>query len=455
MVTSDTRHARDCDARRAPRDRAPARRGLLLLVPLLCAGIATAEARDEKPAEQVRRLLAEELESWPEVVTLQDALVAVGSGAIPELFEVLASDVVSDRDGEPRALGPRRELAVEGALERLPRRDLLDFLGALSRSRPTAPRRVTALELAGHLGSAKEVMLAIRLATGSESTARFRVRNALKAALHQILARDESAARTLTKSFSRVPPELRDVVVYSFASLESGRGATALTDLLCAVPELDAVILTEIRHLARLGARPDGYGLAAIRDCLRDNDPSASTMAVLAVVELDDQGAVPDLIYLLENSDERVEVAVNGALRQLTGRRLSPEPARWWSWYDAEREWLTSGFFEEERALSEGEHVEAAGAIRELASHTLFPEHVASPLVDVLNRADTELVVLACAGLGHLRAQSAIGPLIRCLEHEDPRVVAAAHAALTRTTGLELRPDPALWRSRTAPEEKQ
>jgi HEAT repeat protein len=70
--------------------------------------------------------------------------------------------------------------------------------------------------------------------------------------------------------------------------------------------------------------------------------------------------------------------------------------------------------------------------------HRLYRDRLAESFAQALARSDADEVWLACRALGELRSAAAIPALVECLQRDDPRLRAAALAALRAITGAEL-----------------
>ncbi|MEM7310753.1 MAG: hypothetical protein AAF682_29030 [Planctomycetota bacterium] len=410
-------------------------------------------ASDAEPAPDprvaARELLAEPPAAWNEVPALQDALVALGAGALPELCDALGQ----------ADLGAPGEVAVRGVFARLPRADVAAFFEARAAEPRPAAERALDVELLAHGATPDELGLLLRLAP--ESSAQHivepEVRDELRDGLTSVLARhpDEAPAE-LARRLAGAHPSLHSAAVQALGSARPDAALEALADVVRGVPPAAPRALVELRNVIRGdGPRPSDRALTALRGTLWSTDPAARSMGALILAEVRDRESVPELIDLLVDSsdaDERtLRDAALRALVALTGQRFGTDGAAWTRWYTAEHEWLAARAGSCAAAIRSGDAQRASDALRAVATHRLFADELVETVLPALGRREQHLVVLACGALGYLGSRGAIPGLLDALEHDAAAVRAAAHDALIEITSLRLPPDAARWRRELAP----
>ena len=100
--------------------------------------------------------------------------------------------------------------------------------------------------------------------------------------------------------------------------------------------------------------------------------------------------------------------------------------------------------FDPAHPIELGEH--AAQGLQEIGSHRLYRDKLAEGILPCLDREESDLVVMTCAVLGHLGSSAVVPELVRQLEADSARVRESAEEALKKITGMDLGPDPDLWR---------
>ena len=424
----------------------------LLAILVLAAPLARGQAPagqgwgKEHPAHEVARVL---LESSPS--KLGDDLAKLGATALPDLFEVLATGRIPIRVGEhgnsSRELEPSHERAVLGTFSRLPYRRVIAFLDVLS-GEPLEPEaQRAALRILAELGTGEELSLVARVGTPAQGAiARRPVREAFEQALVRILERDPSSVRDVPSLYARAHPSYLGPIAAALGQRASHERLLALSRLLGKVAEADRLVLIEIGRMAPRVSDPDQLALSNVRPYLRAADLQVLTEATMAVGRLEDRGAVPRLIELIDHRDPTVARAALDALRGMSGKVIGARPESWTEWYRKEMEWWRHEAPGELGVAASGSPEQASRVILQLSKKRLFKNELAEPLAASLERSEPELVVLACAALGHLGSRKAVPHLIRCLERENQDMQTAAWRALRRITGLELGADPQLWK---------
>lgn len=410
---------------------------------LLLQGAALADG----PAETM--LLASFGEGQPfDPVALQEELVGLGPAALPELFALLHAGELSGEEG-PR-LDALRLAAVTAALGSASKDELRRVLTPLAQGEDVA-ERLTAIGLLRDFGSAGELGLLARLAAPrtAGATVSLAQRNAFEAALGAILVRDRAARTSLPVLFGDLATALLAPAVRATGRLAPVDCLGLNAALVGRIPEVDPLVLSQLSRAAeraRHGPRPDAV-LDSVREALRWGSGARLHAAALTAGKLRDADSVERLIALLEDGDEAVRAAAYGALREITGLSYHPSVKAWRSWYDEEVRWWREEALYLIAALHATDAAEASAAVIALSRTRLYGRHAALEIAHCLTRPEEDLVRVACAALGHLAAPEVVVDLAHALERPEPHLREAAHRALIAVSGLELPPDPELWRA--------
>lgn len=402
--------------------------GLLVAVPCLRAQ----ERGAEKSAEaQVARILGETARP-ADIAARAAELAALGPRALEPLFERLCAGEAS----AAAALGLPATAAVRLALLELPQETLLRFLETLARRPTDDRRRAAALELLGSLAGRNELKLILDLGAPAEADAppSPALRAVLERALSGVCSRDPGAPRVLAEFFPRAAPGAQAAIVAVLARAGGDEALGALAALLGKSSSgTDALLLLEIGHLAgRSAGCEDLLVFERVRGYLGHPMTTLGTLACGAVEKLRDQGAVPDLIVLLDDRDANLCARAHAALGTLTGLRLPRDPAPWIAWLDEGLAWW------DERAeacrvdIVHGEATAAAAAIDEVAMQRLFPHEAARILALACERAEPDLLRSACRALGAIPELESHEALLVLARHPDAGVAAEASRALGR-----------------------
>jgi hypothetical protein len=149
----------------------------------------------------------------------------------------------------------------------------------------------------------------------------------------------EAARLSAAAVFAEPPRQAQQLTRYRDA-----KGIVFTEALGNALGQLDG----DARRTAReyLAERLSRMTVETLRSRLDDPRPEVRRAAALAWAMRDDRAAVPELIPLLEDPDERVVPAVRAGLRSLTGQDFGPAPgatpeertraaARWKAWWQS------------------------------------------------------------------------------------------------------------------------
>ena len=401
---------------------------------LLCAGQAGAQKGSFGVRAETVAILGR-LKRGADLVSAKEQLLRLGLAALPDLFDILSQGTLPiEGDAPPLSLSQR--VALQGALLGYPRAELLTLLGRLVRRSSAERERMAALELLARAGKKADLKLALELSVlpGSEEPPGPELRAALENSLSGIAARDPAALRALADYFARAHPAVHSTIGAVLARHGGEQAAELLTGILgSAGTGADALLLFEIAGLgpeARSSA--DLVALEKVRGYLGHPDGGLASLACLAVEHLGDHAAVPELIVLLEHSDQNVQRNAYRVLMALTRLSLECDPAPWMEWLDRSLDWWELRSEPCRDALLSGSASEAALAVREIAEQRLFLDRVAELLVPALERPEPDIVQLACRALGATRLPAARAALFGLRDHPDARVAETARATLKK-----------------------
>jgi len=396
---------------------------------------------------RAQEALQEAFSGAPAALELRRRLTLLPGEELPRLFRLAVEGrLVLAPNGEVLPLDEVGLDAVRAALAVRPRRELVTFLDGLSRAPLELRERLEAHRLFSVAGGGEHLRLLLRLSlVPGDGLPPQELRASFVGALAAVLKRDELALEQIPSLFAESPPGLVGSVIEAVAEVTGPHATQVLARLLGRVPGLDGLLLGRLAQRADSADLCDEFVLDGLRRYLRHADPVLVVAACRALAVLGDDGAVEELIVLLERGDERVRAASGAALTTLSGLSFGLDVERWSSWFQDEQRWWNERA-ETELARVEGargaEYVRAARAVLE---HRLHRDRIAEAFVQALGRRAADEVWLACRALGELRSRVSLAALVECLEHEDPAVREAAWRALQAITGEALPAESASW----------
>lgn len=374
-------------------------------------------------------------------------MTALPAEDLPRLFRLaVEARLVLTAEGDVLPLDEVQREAVRAAMVARSRREVLTFLEGLAREPLELRERLEAHRLFSAVASGEHLRLLLRLSLAAgQSMPAQELRASFAATLADVLRRDPLALEQIPGLFSESPPGLASSMIEGVAELPGARATQVLARLLGRVPGLDGLLLGRLAQRGGSADLCDDFVLDGVRRYLRHSDPSLVATACRAVAVLGDDGAVEELIVLVERGEERVRVAAGEALGTLSGLAFGLDVERWSTWHREELRWWS------ERADSQLARVEGTRgqefvrAVREVLEHRLHRNRIAESFVQVLGRRDPGEVLLACRALGELRSRVAVPALIECLERGEPALREAAWQALRAITGEDLPAEAASW----------
>ena len=383
---------------------------------------------------------------------LELALADLGVAALPALVSAL-EDGSYQRDSlfhgvtTQRLTREQRKAALHSVV-RMPRRAVRTFLEQTLMVGSTSGERQIALEIAGAMGTAQELLLVASLASPPAGTENvdLAIQRAAQQAFGQIFERDRKAILEARDLFGRVHAYVRAPLVRSVPKAEMADAMAALGRMLGHFDEVDGLVLLELDKLSRRpGATADELLFDSVRPFLDSTDTQLVQLAVPVVANLRDAGAVAQLVQLLGQSEDGLNQRVHLALRQITGLTLKNDTRVWETWLRGEEDWLRNDAHEAFQALTDSDPGRVAWGLLEVGKHRLHHEVLTDHLLPVLARPEPELVGMAAATLGRLQSHQAVPYLLDRLSSHDQIVREACGAALCLITGKELPSDPAAW----------
>jgi hypothetical protein len=352
---------------------------------------------------------------------------------------------VESAEGDPLA-GAQVDL-LDRIASRLPREAVIESVREAQAANGSAAWRGAALKLLGRHASAEDVPLLVDLLRTDEGRLSVEgpLADAFESTLAEIARRDLRIAARMPW-FAENAPALRPALV---RALGSSGDPEALPTLTAALQDRDLALMA-IRQIARLAGKapPELRGELStrVRPFLVWADEATRRHAMRALVALEDESSVPELLKIVEADATVRHDAEYEALRGLTGRNLPAEAARWRSWYDSERRWLEQDASAAIGRLVSDEPGRVVAAIREIADHGLERGRLAEALSRVLREhASAAVRNQACLGLAKLRSRAGLEALTLALSDADPVVAGNALSALRTISGLSLPLNAKAW----------
>jgi hypothetical protein len=347
---------------------------------------------------------------------------------------------------EPR---PAEEAeALERAGLELERGAVLQHLRTVLPEDPPLSWRRAALELLTQHAAAEDLSLLgeLVLDPASGELAADDLVPPFRDALVRVLRRAGADARELHWLADRAAP-LRSEVIRAVGESGRSEGLAWLGGEL-AEPALVAPALREIARLAEGAARHEATEVAPlVRPFVQHAEPGERRHAVRALGVLEDVGAVPLLIDLLEQEgDSGLGRMAHASLQRIAGWKLPPQAGAWRSWYgEQDRWWREQAPLHLEHLTSEDD-ARVVAAVHALSAQRLFRHEIAQRLAGALGSHPSAAVRgQLCLGLARLGSRSVVDGLVRGLEDEDLGVREHALAALRSITGLGLPPAVDAW----------
>ena len=388
----------------------------------------------------------------PPDAELASRLADSGNSLLPFLFEVLMARAVPAHDeSKPQVLSETQENVILLAVGQLDRNLVLGHVAAQMTLGQEPERRLAALACVGATGRGNDfpALFDLALPAGEQELDRRR-EQALRRAVTSILASDPKGFEQLTYLRRITRPELLPTLVSAVGDTHAREGLTFLSEVAYWHPRLILDVMCQVRlvGLSSVESVNDVMRLR-LRPYLDEAQPGHCRAAIMALTTLEDQDSIGPMIALLGSEDSGLRENAHWALRTLTGLALSPSQETWARWHQAELAWLLRQKPKEFQRLRADDAGQAAAALREILTHPLAKDELATALPELLHNRWPAVRVLACGTLADLGANECVPKLVWALEDSDPDVARAAHSALRRLTGQDLPRDPTTWQVAT------
>ena len=384
------------------------------------------------------------------VEELAQAIAEAAREEVPHLLEILASRVVPEipeQDLESQRLSlPQRELLL-ATIALLPEEDVRATLARfLGRDTSSDRRRATLYALAA-IGGPGDVTWLFELALDAdEEQPERRVEEAFEEALARILTREPAALGRLDAATRRAPEPLLAGVLRALGRAGRADGLEVLADVMFSRRELIPLGVAQIRLIGRSPAFDVNEDIAyRLRPYLDAHEPNLCRAATLALGELGDHEAIPQLVDLLDEPHEGLQGTAHWALTELTGFEFPARADIWRVWYRSELEWLEDESREAIASLHSPDPRAVSRAMRSISRHRLDRDRLALEVAGVLYSHSERLRRLACLTLAELDSPTAVPDLIESLNDPDASVRSAAWESLRQLTGQDLPPDADAW----------
>jgi len=425
--------------------------GMLTLAPL---GPAVAEGWSSAERQGIELLRGLRDPSAPAPPESGMALAALGPQTVELLLEVLEErSVPGVEDGDEAQLlsQPQRETILV-ALEDLGRSAVLPLLDArLEVAEADSPvsrsRRAMGIAALGAVARPGELKRLVELARdpelgGFESA----LGPELEDAVERATLRDTDGFAVLADLARDLDPSAAEFVLQGVGATGDARGVEVLAQLASGSPRLQNLVAAQVPLLGPSLEPSWNRELAgALQGGLSSDSRNLCAASAMALGELEDFSAVPELIGLLDSEDAGLRSAAHLGLTRLLNRPASPSVGAWRHWLRVETTWLER---EAPRLFSQsrGEDVAVAvAALEELGRHRLERHRLALEVGLALAHDSASVRRAACLALTGLGSRWAAQDLHLALGDPDPSVAMAAAEALAVVTGELRGADPAAW----------
>lgn len=379
----------------------------------------------------------------PPPAELAARIAAGGPRAVEACLEILVRRRVpqtSDDEAVQILSDPQRAIVIQ-ALRALPEDAVRASTRRLRADQPGEASDLAAIHVLEAVGGAADLALLGELASAHEREGRLprSFRSASRAAYASILARHADAWPAAKSLAERAPIGCVRELLWALASRRDPRAVLVLHAAAATYPELVAQAAAAVVTCgASADLESDRRFCEWLVDQLSSARPECRRQIVRALGVLDD-GVHADLFVAgLQDEDAGTREAALWALRRQSGLDLPADPAQWRSWLDDAARW-----FENDRASAQEKLVSrrpgaVAAALATYQGKRFRRADLALDVVQVLERDEAQLRVLACGVLAELESSAAIPALVRVLDDEDPQVAEAARRVLRQLSGLDF-----------------
>ncbi len=408
------------------------------------------------PAEAVSLVLRESRRpDAPKAPELVARLVELGEPGVDAAMGILLErsvPLVAPEDKPQTLSDPQRELLL-GALESWPAQRALERIEHELELGVTLDRTWAAIHVWSVLGTPEHWERGAALATEHLSSKRRTelLENALELAAQRLVRRRPESFRVFADAYARIDPRLRLHLILGAGAGGDARASELFAHVLATDP---AHAPAAIAQAQRMGRSCDARTHEALCDALRAQLTSDSTTvrngAARALGAQRDWRSIEALIALLDDPDGSVRASAEWSLKKATGLQWR-EAAAWRAWHSSEVRWREERMDLVIDRLSTSSPKQIVSALQEAAFHPLFSSESAPWAVDALQSSSAQVRSTAAEALGRLDSPLAYPALIAALQDGAPEVVSAAHASLTRMSGLTLPAEADDWRAALLP----
>ncbi|MFT4540760.1 MAG: HEAT repeat protein [Planctomycetota bacterium] len=308
-------------------------------------------------------------------------------------------------------------------------------------------RRRCVMTILSHIGTGRDLRLAIAAALLDDEAIEFELLDALSPCALAIMQRDLSSMRDVRSSaLKAIHPEIAKALLRALAGTKTPEALQLLADSLGLNRELEATILQEMKGL--LSAFPtqlaNGFEVTLL-PYLSDDDTyvrRAATMVAGATIEPD---LANRLVELLEDDERGVREAAHWSLKQLSGHSLPANSNRWKAWLSGEARWFNQEWRQLHEDLASGERDRVVQAMSETCSHPLYRRQTSERVTLLLEHSDSLIRGAACSALRQLNFSADLLSITYLLDDSDPAVAHKALATLQSLTGKSLPPSIETW----------
>ncbi|MCE9596141.1 MAG: hypothetical protein K8S98_18280 [Planctomycetes bacterium] len=385
----------------------------------------------------------------PERERLAAALVKLGTIAIDPLLDLLERKRVPVlHEGQtPQTLSLYQREVLLAALRELGPERVLGRLDRRLAERVDANRRLAALTLFGEFGRREQLTKLFELAAPAAGEPLDRdLRDALRAALGAILAREPLAVPRLAATWRSIDVALLSTVIFTLGDVHDGRGLELASDVAFVHPDLLPVVAAQV---AVIGRSPDSsvnqHAIELLRASRANASPSLGAAVVRALGMLEDEESIQDWIDLLADESEALRSAAHWSLMHVSRLEYAETPDAWQVWWDSEAAWLDEHYEPLLERLDSADASVVTAALRELANRRVRRHEIAKEVARVLQSPRPALRVLACQTLIELGSVDVLTELSLALRDDDEQVALAAWRALEALSGRSLPADSLEW----------
>ncbi len=389
---------------------------------LATACLAFGEQRAPSPAKKVEDALDAKVQESERVARL----ASVGPDAIPVLLGILGSYA-----------GPAagQEASIIAALKRFDRTQLLPPIVRATGAGATARVRAASIDAIGAVGDRRDLPLVCKIASPAATNDDLDalVEPALRRATASILLRDFGSFLAIQDLLRSQLSATRLCLYRALADTGAAQSLPILVQRLGTVAIEDPILLAEIARGSRSVPLPPEIGVReGLRTYLHSDQAVLIQAATTSLGNLEDAGAVLELVAQLSHPDSFVREASHEALCRITGEKLMPDRERWTTWYAAESDWYKRRAAACIEDLRTGVGARKSLAIAEISKHALYREEFTTHVLRMLPQASEALQRQGICALGVMGSSGAVPYLEAQAADLNVDLAALAREALQR-----------------------